>query len=462
MTTHRTTDPDPDTSDSAVAIDVADVFVTLGSTPVLSDVSLTVDRGEFVGLVGPNGAGKTTLLQCLSGVRTPDEGSIRIDGSALDALGSRETSRRVAVVPQDTTLNFDFTVRDVIAMGRTPHRGRFERATTEDRRIVDDAMARTSVESFADSSIRAVSGGERQRVILARALAQEAPILLLDEPTASLDVNHQIRTLDLVEDLVAQGRTAVAAIHDLSLAARYCDRLVLLADGEIVTTGAPAEVLTRTTVAEAFDADAAVTTDPVTGSPAVTPLSARTDERDANVHVLGTGPTASETVTALDAAGITVTAGPAPSGDAVASTADGLNLTHVTTPPFRPPDGDAREAVEAAAAAADVVALAGTIPPGALDILPPTTQLVAIPPIAYPVDEESAASTSDRPQLDDVPRFAPDSIPSAIESDASVPLERIGDTAAASTGESGSLADSQRTEDERAPTGPRPSNTDDD
>jgi iron complex transport system ATP-binding protein len=183
----------------------------------------------------------------------------------------------VATVPQDTTVSFEFTVRQVVEMGRHPHRGRF--GPDPDPGAVDRALARTATGDLADRPVGRVSGGERQRAVLARTLAQDAPVLVLDEPTASLDVNHQVETLDLVRGLVGEGRTAVAAIHDLNLAARYCDRLALLADGRLLASGEPQTVLTEELLAEAFDADAVVTDHPVTGSPLVTALGGRPETR---------------------------------------------------------------------------------------------------------------------------------------------------------------------------------------
>ena len=377
-------------------IRVEDLSVALGGTPILDAVSMAVDEGEFVALVGPNGAGKTTLLRGISGVLSPDDGVVTVDGDAVGSLGARETSRRIAVVPQDTQLAFEFTVRDVVAMGRTPHRGRFDRASAEDHDVVERAMERTEVAGFADKPITAVSGGERQRVVLARALAQAAPVLLLDEPTASLDVNHQVRTLDLVADLVDDGRTAVAAIHDLSLAARYCDRLVLLADGGVVAAGPPERVLERATVADAFDADAAVVDDPVTGTPAVTPLSARNLDLDATVHVVGTGARAGRVVSTLAAAGATVTVGPAPAGDAVATAARGVDASVVTVPAFQGVDDDAIRAVADLTASADCALAAGDVPAQALNCLPASMPTYATPDATLP----SATAPGDRVALD--------------------------------------------------------------
>ncbi len=261
-------------------ITVEDLSVSLGGTPVLDGVSFEVPEGSFTAVVGPNGAGKTTLLQTLNGVRRPDAGRVTVDGREVGSLSARECARLVATVPQDTSLGFDFAVRDVVAMGRTPHRGRFDRTEPSDREAVERALERACIVHLADRPVGAVSGGERQRVLLARALAQAAPVLLLDEPTASLDINHQVGTLELVSGLVEDGRTALAAIHDLDLAARYCDALVVLSEGRVLAAGPPDDVLSTEVVERAFDVRVAVRSNPVTGTPAVTALGERDHRRD--------------------------------------------------------------------------------------------------------------------------------------------------------------------------------------
>lgn len=262
-----------------IDIDVESVGVSLGGARILEGVSLSVPAGSFVAVVGPNGAGKTTLLRTINGVLAPDEGRVLLDGRAVTDLSAREVARLVATVPQGTELAFEFPVRDVVEMGRTAHRGRFERAGEADRAAVETAMERAAVADLADRSVGSVSGGERQRVLLARALAQESPALVLDEPTASLDVHHRVRTLGLVADLVEEGRTAVAAIHDLDLAARFCDSLVVLADGGVLATGPPEEVLTESVVERAFGGPVTVDDHPATGTPSVTALEDRPEPR---------------------------------------------------------------------------------------------------------------------------------------------------------------------------------------
>jgi iron complex transport system ATP-binding protein len=349
-------------------IEVDGVAVELGGERVLDAVSLDVAAGEFVGLVGPNGAGKTTLLRTVNGALAPDAGSVTVRGEDVHALSSRAASRLVATVPQTTELSFDFDVRQTVEMGRTPHRSRLSSWRPSDREAVDRAMERTAVASLADRPVTAVSGGERKRVLLARALAQETPVMLLDEPTASLDINHQVRTLELVSDLVREGTTAVAAIHDLDLAARYCDRLALLADGRVLASGPPDEVLTGPRLRAAFDVDAVVSRHPVTGAASVT---ARPDgPRDAagRVHVVGGGGTAGRLLARLSAAGYDLTAGALPAGDADAETARALGADVVTVPPHAPVDEAAAERVRELVSAADAVVVApvpvseGTLP----------------------------------------------------------------------------------------------------
>ena len=341
---------------------VDSLSLSYGDVSVLEDVSFDVERGEFVGLVGPNGAGKTTLLRAMSGALSPDAGTVEICDTDIDSLSSKHSSRLVSVVPQNTHLSFSFPVRDVVAMGRNPHRSRFSAPMPADRAIVDRALEWTRTTELADRPIDEVSGGERQRVLLARTIAQDTPVVLLDEPTASLDVNHQLETLDLVRDLVADGTTAVAAIHDLDLAARYCDRLVVLADGVVCERGSPEEVLTADTLTRAFDATAAVTANPFTGTPTVTALSKRRDDGDltgsVNVHVLGSGQTAATVVARLEAAGAEVSVGPLSNDDAATTVARQLGVDRLTVEPFTPLSRAVLDDLDARVTAADATVLA--------------------------------------------------------------------------------------------------------
>ncbi|WP_136715367.1 ATP-binding cassette domain-containing protein [Halorientalis salina] len=362
-------------------ISLDDVSVTRGDQSVLESVSASVSEGEFVGLVGPNGAGKTTLLQTINGVLAPDSGTVTVGGLDVRDASARELSRRVATVPQEATVGFEFDVRDIVEMGRTPYASRLSRGDyREDRRQVEAALERTETAAFADRSIRAISGGERQRVLLARALAQDTPALVLDEPTASLDINHQVRTLSLVADLVAEGKTAIAAIHDLDLAARFCDRLFLLANGSVAASGDPATVLDSRYLDDAFDTATAVATDPVTGTPSVTAMTDPPD-RDPRVHVIGSGPVAATVLARLHEAGLSVTVGPLPDGDVALETARGRTIEALSVPPFGTVDADTErrliDHIEAAAATVLVdppLDPAGTVAEAAAD----TDQLIAV------------------------------------------------------------------------------------
>jgi iron complex transport system ATP-binding protein len=255
-------------------VDVAELAVRFGARAVLGGVSLRVAPGEFVGLVGPNGAGKTTLLRAIAGMLPSPSGRVVLEGRPLDLRDPARIARVIAQVPQSTAIDFGFACLEVVLMGRYPHLGRFALEGPKDHHIAAEAMRGTETAHLESRPITLVSGGERQRVLVARALAQQPKLLLLDEPTANLDVLHQLRLLDLVRALVRQqGLAALAAIHDLELAARYCDRLLLLNDGRTIAEGTPAEVLTSERMAEAFGVRAIVRPEPLTGGLGITVLA---------------------------------------------------------------------------------------------------------------------------------------------------------------------------------------------
>ena len=251
------------------AIGAQGVFFQIEAKTLLDRADLKAAHGQMVGLIGPNGAGKSTFLRAISGVLRVQSGSIHLDGADLRSLTSKEIAAGLAIVPQIVPYTHGFTAMELVLMGRYPHLGRFQIEGQGDERIARNAMRQTETEQFADRTLDTLSGGERQRVIVSRALAQQPRILLLDEPTANLDVLHQLKVLGLVRQLVDDGLTAVAAIHDLNMAARFCDRLVLLQEGRVLAEGAPEEVLTPKLIAQAFGVKAAVYQDPNTGSHAI-------------------------------------------------------------------------------------------------------------------------------------------------------------------------------------------------
>ena len=252
------------------------VTYDIGGKQLLCCVNLRARPGQLVGVIGPNGAGKSTLLRALAGVIRLAEGTILLEGSDLRTIPSAERSRTIALIPQIAPLAHGFSSLELVLMGRYPHMGRFQIEGASDERIALDAMRLTDTEHFADRTLETLSGGERQRIFIARALAQQPRVLLLDEPTANLDILHQLRVLNLIRESLNGGLTAIAAIHDLSMAARYCDRLALLSDGRVVAEGAPEEVLTPERIEAAYGVRAAVYHDPITGALAVSPIAPAT------------------------------------------------------------------------------------------------------------------------------------------------------------------------------------------
>jgi iron complex transport system ATP-binding protein len=242
------------------------------SFAALKEVSLSVASGEVLGLVGPNGSGKTTLIRAVTGGVATSSGRIELSGEDADELSQSERARRVAVVPQNPVLPDAFTVLEMVLMGRTPHLRLLQNESTHDVEAARQAMEATSTWELAERPLGELSGGERQRVVLARALAQETQLLLLDEPTAHLDIGHQGSVLSLVRRLCRdEGKGVLAVVHDLTLAAQYCDRLVLLRDGEVAAEGTADETLRRDVLERVYGARVSVFAHPETGLPVVAP-----------------------------------------------------------------------------------------------------------------------------------------------------------------------------------------------
>lgn len=239
--------------------------MTLGynGKTIVSGFDITAKSGEILGIIGPNGAGKTTILRALAGLMNPSSGAAFLDGKALDGLSASDRARSIGLVSQSETQAWSLNVEDIVMMGRTPHRGWFLPFSGADRDFVDQVLEQTGLTDFRDRPIDKLSGGERQRVMIARALAQNPKVMLLDEPTASLDIHHQIQVLSLVRQLVEQQKLlAIIAIHDLTLAARFCDRLVLLHRGRAFAIGPPAEVLKSQNLKKVFGIEAQLYRDP--------------------------------------------------------------------------------------------------------------------------------------------------------------------------------------------------------
>lgn len=265
-----------DRDEEAPVVEARDVSVVYGTAqgPVRALVGFSGElrSGEILGLVGPNGSGKTTLVRAVTGTVRPSAGKVMLRGEDVATLSPAALARRIAVVPQTPLLPERFSVLDCVLMGRTPHLRLLEHESQSDIDIARQAMVATDIWTVADRLIGEISGGERQRVVIARALAQQTPVLLLDEPTAHLDIGHQAVVLEMARDLCAnEGKAVLAIVHDLTLAAQYCDRLIMLHRGEVVAKGAPGDVITPEVLREVYGARATVLTHPETGRPVVAP-----------------------------------------------------------------------------------------------------------------------------------------------------------------------------------------------
>lgn len=234
------------------------LHAVLGNTEILRGIDFEANEGEFVGIIGPNGSGKSTLLRCLYRVLTPSEGAVFLDGKELSSYRVKESAQKLAVVAQHNYYNFEFSVQDVVMMGRAPHKRALDRDTAEDYQIMRQSLKAVGMQEFEERSFSTLSGGEQQRIILARALAQQTPCLILDEPTNHLDIKYQLWLMDIVRNLDC---TVISAVHDLNIAAMYCDRLYAMKQGKLIAQGTPHELLTPDLIRELYEVDAEVSID---------------------------------------------------------------------------------------------------------------------------------------------------------------------------------------------------------
>ena len=248
---------------------------------VLQDVSFRVERGEFLGVIGPNGSGKSTLLKILYRFLAPQEGDIFFDLVPMRNMDRADISKRIAVVAQETHILFPFTVLETVLMGRSPHMGNIMFESQKDLEIARKAMEWTNIVPFSERPIDELSGGERKRVFIARAVAQEPEVILLDEPTANLDIHHQIDFLDLILTLNRErGLTIVMASHDMNIASEFCDRLILLQGGRIYKMGTPDEVITKENIETVYGCEVWIDQNPISGMPRVSVLRKGRSRRD--------------------------------------------------------------------------------------------------------------------------------------------------------------------------------------
>ncbi|NNF98201.1 MAG: ABC transporter ATP-binding protein [Desulfobacteraceae bacterium] len=258
------------------SIDIRNLTIRYNHTPVVDDLSFRINAGEFFIIIGPNGSGKTTLLKAVAGMIPHDHGTILLNDRSLHRYRRKELAASIAYVPQNLPLEFPFTVGEVVLMGRSPHQGILGMEGEADRRIAREAMEITETLHLAARKIEQLSGGERQRVFIARAISQDTPIILLDEPTAALDLAHQIQMMDLMERLKAEKQTTIVMVsHDINLAAMYGERLLMMKGGKVVTTGTPAEVLTFENLEAGYDCVVLVDQSPMGDFPRVSPVPNR-------------------------------------------------------------------------------------------------------------------------------------------------------------------------------------------
>ncbi len=247
------------------------ISVTISNTDIVKDITLRVNNRQFVGLIGPNGCGKSTLLKSIYKVIKPQQGSVFLNELDVLKANPKAVAKSMGVVGQFNDMSFDFTVKEMVLMGRTPHKGLMETDTIKDYEIVNDALEKVSLSDYEDRSYLSLSGGEKQRVILARAIAQQPELLILDEPTNHLDIKYQLQILTVVKNMKI---ATLAALHDLEIAAQYCDYLYVVKKGKIVACGTTEEILTKQLIGEIYEVNCEVYTNPITGGRSIAYLSA--------------------------------------------------------------------------------------------------------------------------------------------------------------------------------------------
>jgi iron complex transport system ATP-binding protein len=346
-----------------VNLSIDGIDCSYGSINVLKAVNFAVKSGEFLGILGPNGSGKTTLLRSISRVLQPRRGVIFIDDKDIYRMKSVDVAKRLAVVPQETPITFDFTALEVVLMGRNPHMPRFKMESKEDLAIAKNSMELTRTWEFADRPVTELSGGERQRVIIARALTQEPKILLLDEPTTHLDISNQLEIMDLIKCLCKIKKLVIVAVfHDFNLAARYCDSIILLKDGKIVAVGKSEETLTSENVRKVFSVDTIVKKHPVTGFFHVIPISRPNNrqQKSLSIHLISGCGTGSPVMKILKDEGYFLTAGVLNLLDTDHETAQLLKIPTTSEAPFSPITEEAHKSNLRMISKADVLVITPT------------------------------------------------------------------------------------------------------
>ena len=324
-----------------LSINVHGLELTYETEPVLDGTEFKVERGDLVALLGANGAGKSTLLRCISRILQPTGGNILLDEQELHRLNNKELARLLAVVPQETAADFDFTVEDIVTMGRFPYLRRFQKEDESDHEIIHRSMEMTGVSHLAERSISTLSGGEKQRVIMARAVAQQPEVLLLDEPTANLDIGYQSMLLELAARLNREEKaTVIAAIHDINLAVHHFDHFILLAEGRVLAAGRAEEVITAQNIRKSYGVPATIYRHPLHGVLQVSVVKNRSaieqtgGDAGQPIHVIAGGEEALPTLELLLQKGYRLSVGPVSAQDSGCRFAHFKNLPEIIVPPF--------------------------------------------------------------------------------------------------------------------------------
>jgi iron complex transport system ATP-binding protein len=320
-------------------VSIKNLYYYINDNKILNNINLNIHEGELVGLIGPNGAGKTTLLKCINGINE-GQGTIQVNGFNLEELSLKRIAKEVALMHQSTTVAFPFPALDIVLTGRYPHQRRTFSESKKDYQIARKYMKYTNTEKLEDTLITEMSGGERQRVLFAKVLAQETGLILLDEPTANLDIAHEEQVFRYAKELCNQQKTVIAAVHDLKIASRYCSRLVLMKDGGVISDGTPEEVLTTANLSEAYGVNALVYRNRTTGLLDFYIHGQERGKRDKRIHVIGGGGSASGVMRGLFEKGYRITAGVFAHGDSDFQCAEIFNIKCVTCKPFSEIDED--------------------------------------------------------------------------------------------------------------------------
>lgn len=320
------------------ALEIKNLEFGYNENLVIKGVSFNVEKGKFISIIGPNGSGKSTLLKTINHLYNPTKGSILVDGVNINNMKKRDIAKKIAMVPQDTVVDYDFTVEEIVLMGRHPYKGRFQKEDEGDFNIVNESLEMTNTLKLKKRLITEISGGERQRVIIAKALAQKPSIILLDEPTSHLDINHQMDILNLLKKLnQEQGTTIVLVIHDINLAARYSDEIILINKGQIWDMGKPEHIITNENIESIYNLKVAIEKNKYTDTTYITPIEIRNVENlksNINIHIISGGGSGQEVVNKLFTEGYNISLGVLNVGDTDWSHGKSLMLPIVEEAPF--------------------------------------------------------------------------------------------------------------------------------